>query len=119
MNCAALLRMIEAAYCSEFYVDFVTKRTSHQHGEERRYIVPLVDLLGKGTTPLQRIEYFDAATLRSIVRESGHLLTILRRASTSVAYAAIDRHGERLARPLADRRGSMIAAPTHRRTRRA
>jgi hypothetical protein len=64
-----LLFADEVAALFELYVDFVTKRSPISAAKSAEEVASLVDSLGKGTTPLQRLSTFDAVTLRSIVRE--------------------------------------------------
>lgn len=65
----ALLFADEVAALFEMYVDFVTKRSPISTAKSAEEVASLVDSLGKGTTPLQRLSTFDAVTLRTIVRE--------------------------------------------------
>lgn len=64
-----LLFADEVAALFELYIDFVTKRSPISAAKSAEEVASLVDSLGKGTTPLQRLSTFDAVTLRSIVRE--------------------------------------------------
>ena len=65
----ALLYADEVAALFELYIDFVTKRSPISAAKSAEEVASLVDSLGKGTTPLQRLSTFDAVTLRTIVRE--------------------------------------------------
>lgn len=91
-----LLFADEVAALFEVYVDFVTERSPISTARSAEEVSALVDALGKGTTPLQRLSTFDAVTLRSIVRELVSRLTTPTSSPSSPTQPSTDTESDSL-----------------------
>lgn len=91
-----LLFADEIAQLFEVYVDFVTERSPISTARSAEEVSALVDALGKGTMPLQRLSTFDAVTLRSIVRELVSRLTTPTSSPSSPTQPSTDTESDSL-----------------------
>lgn len=71
----ALLDADEIAALFEEYLEWVQERSPITTAKTAEEVASLVDALGKGTLPLQRLSGYDSVSLRSIVRELVHRWT--------------------------------------------